>query len=171
MKNKFKFSLMTLLFVFVLVLFDQWTKLLAVRHLSDGDIDVIAGVLQLHYLRNTGAAFSLLENKMGLFYIVTPVLCAIIAYLFFALPKVKKFLSLRIVLIFLFAGAVGNFIDRILYQSVVDFIYVSLINFPVFNVADIYVTCSVFVLFILILFVYDEEDLNAVFHAFKRTKK
>ena len=78
---------------------------------------------------------------------------------------------LRIVLIFLIAGAIGNFIDRVLYQYVIDFIYVSLINFPVFNVADIYVTCSVVVLFLLILFVYSDEDLSVIMDKMKFWKK
>lgn len=61
------------------------------------------------------------------------------------------------------AGAVGNMIDRVFRKYVVDFIYFSLINFPVFNVADIYVTVAAFMLVVLILFFYQEEDLNRVF--------
>ena len=54
-------------------------------------------------------------------------------------------------------------IDRVFRKYVVDFIYFSLINFPVFNVADIYVTVAAFMLVVLILFFYQEEDLNRVF--------
>ena len=54
-------------------------------------------------------------------------------------------------------------IDRVFRKYVVDFIYFSLINFPVFNVADIYVTVAAFMLVVLILFCYQEEDLNRVF--------
>ena len=78
---------------------------------------------------------------------------------------------MHLILIFLIAGAIGNFIDRILYHYVIDFIYFSLINFPVFNVADIYVTCSVFVLFILILFVYSEDELSTILDSLKFWKK
>ena len=63
-------------------------------------------------------------------------------------------------LIFIAAGAAGNLYDRITLKYVRDFIYFSLIDFPVFNVADIYVTCSVFVLAFLIFFYYKEEDLQ-----------
>ena len=75
-------------------------------------------------------------------------------------PSDKKYLPLRIVLIAISAGAAGNLVDRVMLHYVRDFIYFSLIDFPVFNVADIYVTCSVFVLVYLILFYYKEEDLN-----------
>ena len=66
------------------------------------------------------------------------------------------------------SGAVGNMIDRIRYDYVVDFIYLVIINFPIFNVADIYVTVATFLLVILILFVYKEDDLS--FLSFKQNK-
>ena len=58
------------------------------------------------------------------------------------------------------AGAIGNFIDRMMWHYVVDFLYIKAINFPVFNVADCYVTVSVALLIILILFVYKEDDFG-----------
>lgn len=60
--------------------------------------------------------------------------------------------------ILLAAGAIGNFIDRVRFGYVRDFIYFKIINFPVFNVADCYVTVSVIIFIILILFVYKNED-------------
>ena len=63
-------------------------------------------------------------------------------------------------MVFLAAGAAGNFIDRLLRGYVVDFFYFSLIDFPIFNVADIYVTVATACLVILLLFVYKEEDLS-----------
>ncbi|MDD6193637.1 MAG: signal peptidase II [Lachnospiraceae bacterium] len=160
------------IFTCVLVFLDQWSKQLAYVRLAGGrDFVIIPGALELHYLENTGAAFSLLENKMFVFYILTPLLCALMVFLYARLPMDKKFTSLRWVLIFLTAGAIGNFIDRIQYQYVIDFIYVSLIHFPVFNVADIYVTCSVAVLFILILFVYSEEELSVIMEHLKFWKR
>ena len=121
----------------ILVFLDQWTKQLAVSHLMDqGNIILIPGVLQLHYLENTGAAFSIMENKTIFFCIITPILCALMICLFIKLPDKKEYGSLRLILVFLLAGAIGNFIDRISYHYVIDFIYFSLINFPVFNVAD-----------------------------------
>ena len=60
-------------------------------------------------------------------------------------------------MVMLCAGAVGNFIDRAWYHYVIDFIYVELINFPVFNVADIYVTLSVILLVISLFFIYNKD--------------
>lgn len=148
-----------ILIILVLVLLDQLSKQAAVEYLKNSpDLILIPGVLQLHYLENTGAAFSLLEGKMTLFYITTPILAALLAYLYLRTPARKRYLPLLIVYLFLIAGALGNLIDRILYQYVIDFIYFSLINFPVFNVADIYVTCSTVVLFLLILFYFQDMD-------------
>ena len=65
-------------------------------------------------------------------------------------------------------GAIGNMIDRLQHDYVVDFIYIVLINFPIFNVADMYVTFSTVLLIIQILFVYSENDFH--FLSFKKKK-
>ena len=78
------------------------------------------------------------------------------------------YIKLHVALVFITSGAIGNLIDRVRLDYVVDFIYFSLINFPIFNVADIYVTLSTIYLVILLLFVYKESDLE--FLSF-RTKK
>ena len=70
---------------------------------------------------------------------------------------------MRILIVLIGAGAVGNFIDRIRQGYVVDFFYFSLINFPIFNVADIYVTAAAFLLIFLCLFYYKEEDFEQIF--------
>ena len=76
------------------------------------------------------------------------------------MPADKKYNYLFFTIIFLTSGAIGNFIDRIRFAYVRDFIYFELIDFPVFNVADIYVTLSVITLIILIFFVYKDEDFE-----------
>jgi signal peptidase II len=67
-------------------------------------------------------------------------------------------MPMRVCLCFIAAGAVGNFIDRLLFSYVRDFIYFRLIDFPVFNVADIYITCATAILMLLALFYYKEDD-------------
>lgn len=147
----------------VLIVLDQFTKYLAINHLMNkNDIILIPKVLQLHYLENTGAAFSMLEGKQVLFAIMTPILLLALFYLLLRMPKQKKYMPLDYVIVFLIAGAIGNYIDRITNNYVVDFIYFSLIDFPVFNVADIYVTVAVIVLFLLILVFYKDEDLEEI---------
>ena len=153
----------SLLLIIFLIVLDQLTKYLAITHLMNkDDILIIPGVLQLHYLENTGAAFSLLEGKQLLFAIITPILLILLAYLLIRMPQLKKYTLLNYIIIFIIAGAIGNYIDRILNNYVVDFIYFSLINFPVFNVADIYVTCSVIALFVAVIFYYKDEDLEEI---------
>jgi signal peptidase II len=85
-------------------------------------------------------------------------------YIFVRIPSGSYMLPIRVLIPVVTAGAIGNFIDRLMFGYVRDFLYFSLINFPIFNVADIYVTCSVFVLAYLILFHYKEEDLDFLGH-------
>lgn len=161
MSSKKRYYSLFIIYMAALVFFDQITKLIARTTLSAGDIDIIPGVLQLHLLYNTGAAFSILTGKTIVFYVLTPVIAAVIIYFFIRLPFVKKYLPMAFVLTSLVAGAAGNYIDRLVFSKVTDFIYFSIINFPVFNVADIYVTISVIVLLVLILFYYKDEELSA----------
>lgn len=162
-KKKITSFIFALSVVLVLILFDQFTKDLAIAFLMNKeDAVLIPGVLQFHYLENTGAAFSLLQGQQVLFAIITPILILFIIYMLFIMPRTKKFNILNYVLLFLTAGAIGNYIDRIINHYVVDFIYFSLIDFPVFNVADCYVTVSVIVLFILVLFYYKDEDFEEI---------
>lgn len=155
--------------ILLLILFDQWTKILAAKYLRDINAFVlIPGVLELRYLENTGGAFSMMANVsvfQSIMKVLTPliVLCLFVFLAF--IPAKKRFRYLTIDLIFIIAGALGNYVDRLIRQSVIDFIYFSLIDFPIFNVADIYVTCSVIFLFFLILFYLKDEDLEELKNA------
>ena len=80
-------------------------------------------------------------------------------------PASKKFLPLRICAILIVSGAIGNLIDRIRLQYVIDFFYFKLIDFPVFNVADIFVTVSTILLLVLVLFYYKEEDFEQILYS------
>lgn len=145
----------------VLLAVDLFTKSLAVSSLSDGrHIYIIKGVLEFYYIENRGAAFGIFQNGTVILSAISAaaVIALIITYI--RIPGDRKYLPLRLIVIFLCAGAAGNLIDRIMLHYVRDFIYFSLIDFPVFNVADIYVTVSVALLIILILFYYKEEDLQ-----------
>ena len=147
-----------------LILLDLQTKAAAVRALQGKPpIILVNGVLELLYVQNTGAAFSLLENAQWLFILIAVAAVLLISVFLIRLPKTKRYQPLHILLTFISAGAVGNLIDRIQLGYVRDFIYFSIIDFPVFNVADIYVTVSTALLVILVLFYYREED----FHDFR----
>ena len=145
------------IFILLLIL-DRLTKLWASSSLMAGDITVWDGVLKLHYLENRGAAWGMFENAFWLFYLITAVAVVIMAYFYAKIPFMKRYWFLRFLLVLLCAGAVGNFIDRARFSYVIDFIYFECLNFPVFNVADIYVTVSVFLLVISLFFVYNKDE-------------
>ena len=96
---------------------------------------------------NRGAAFGILQNQQWVFiYLLCAVFLIFIIWFYLRLPKQSHYLPLAALGVGIAAGAVGNLIDRIRLNYVVDFFYASCIDFPVFNVADIYVTVSVFLL-------------------------
>ena len=139
---------------------DQWTKYLAVRHLKDqADIPLIPNVLYLHYLENRGAAFGMMQEKQLFFFLIAVLVLGAVAYLIYKMPSDGKYRPLAVCLMMISAGAVGNMIDRVSQGYVVDFLYFKLINFPIFNVADCYVTIGAACLVFLIMFYYKDEDM------------
>lgn len=145
----------------VLTGLDQWTKVLAVKHLKDqADITLIPNVLYLRYLENRGAAFGIFQNQRMFLLLLTSLILAGICYILYKLPEDKKYGYLKILCFLVAAGGIGNLLDRARLNYVVDFIYFSPIDFPIFNVADIYVTVSMVLLFILVMFYYKEEDFD-----------
>ena len=145
---------------FVLLLIDQFTKLWAVKILKPiGSIKIIHNVLEIYYVENRGAAFGIMQNKQWFFLIITLAVLVGLLWISGKIPEEKHFIPLKACLYFVGAGAVGNMIDRVFRKYVVDFIYFSLINFPVFNVADIYVSVGMVILALLIFFYYKDEDL------------
>lgn len=141
-----------------LVILDRITKEWAVAVLKDGqDIILIKNVFQLHYLENRGMAFGMLQNQQIFFYIMTVIIILIALYMLVRTPLNKRYIPILIVIILIISGAFGNLIDRASQQYVVDFLYFSLIDFPIFNVADCYVTVGCFAVILLMLFYKDEE--------------
>ena len=166
---KKRLFLLDLLGLLALIFADQFTKYIAVLHLKDQPaIPIVPDVLELSYLENRGAAFGMLQNQKIFFVFVAAIIVSVIAYVIFKMPKKKKYNALHVLLVLIAAGALGNMIDRLRLKYVVDFISFVLIHFPIFNVADIYVTTATIVLVFLLLFYYKEEDLS--FLSFKQTK-
>ena len=174
MKNKktIQFIGVDCILMVILTLLDQWTKSLVVHHLKDqSDIILIPGVFQLHYLENRGAAFGILQNQRIIFVILTIIYLAAVFWFLHRCPKNGRYTLLHIIASVLTAGALGNFIDRLRLGYVVDFFYFSLINFQIFNVADIYVTVVMVILFILLIFYYKEEDFDLLFSLSSKKEK
>lgn len=168
-KHKIKLLIMDMLLLIILVTVDQFTKYIAVLKLKNQPVfSIIDGVLEFNYLENRGAAFGMLQNQKIFFVFVAVIFLGVIVYVLSRTPEEKKYTGLHILLIMIAGGAIGNMIDRLRLDYVVDFIYIVLINFPIFNVADMYVTFATAILVIQVLFVYKENDFN--FLSFKQKK-
>ena len=168
-KKKNTLLLFDILFLVILVAIDQYTKYIAVQKLKNQPaFSIINGVLEFNYLENRGAAFGMLQNQKVFFVFVAIIFLCVIAYVLVKVPHEKKYNQVHVLLVLIAGGAIGNLIDRLRLDYVVDFIYIVLINFPIFNVADMYVTISTALLIIQVLFVYKENDFN--FLIFKQKK-
>lgn len=148
---------------------DQLTKAAAVKYLMDDYFPFIKNILEFVYTENRGAAFGILQGGKIFFYIVAIIVSIVIIRCIYIMPDSKRMLPLMFSLNFIFAGAWGNIIDRIYRSYVVDFIYFKPINFPVFNVADIYVSLAVVSLMFLLIFYYKEDEIE--FLSFKGKNK
>lgn len=169
-KKKKIFLIVDVILVVLLVALDQFTKYLACEYLQDKPaFKIIDGILELNFLKNSGAAFGMLQNQKVFFILVAVLILIIIAYVLFRMPDDRKYNVMHFLLVLIASGAAGNMIDRVRQDYVVDFIYFVIINFPIFNVADIYVTVSTFLFVVLFLFYYNENDFS--FLSFKQQKK
>jgi signal peptidase II len=151
---------------------DQYTKQLAVQSLKNQPAFIIVdGVLEFNYLENVGAAFGMLPNQKFFFVFVALIFLCVIGFVLTRMPEKKRYIVLHVLLTMIAGGAVGNMVDRLRLTYVVDFIYVPVVKFfgqpfPIFNVADMFLTVPTFILIILILFVYKEDDF--AFLSFKQ---
>ena len=132
---------MIFLIAAVLVALDQLTKVLAVSFLKGQPSFVLwEGVFQLTYVTNKGAAFSILQNHRWVFIVVSLLAMAVLTWML--ARKMFHGGLLLTSLCLILAGGVGNLIDRIALGYVVDFFDFCLINFAIFNVADVFISCG-----------------------------
>lgn len=140
-----KLSIFTLIFIIC----DQLIKILITNNLYPYEyIDVIKNFITITHVHNTGAAFSILSNNVPLLIGIS--LIALLLIYYYILKKIP-FTKLNILIYsLLLGGIIGNLIDRIIHGYVIDYISVKIFNynFPVFNLADIGIVISVFLLFI-----------------------
>lgn len=161
MKNKLWFFIG----IFLLAA-DQITKYLAARFLSE-PVVIWDGVLELRYHENTGMAFSMMRGATAVLVLLTVLVMAAAVWLYGILRQNSRWETLNHILILFLAGGIGNLIDRIAHGYVVDFVYIRLIDFPIFNLADNYVTFAMAWLIWLMLFRYREEDLQELLEEVK----
>ncbi|MCI8407646.1 MAG: signal peptidase II [Lachnospiraceae bacterium] len=143
-----------------LVIIDQVTKYIAKLYLEGQDaFSVFPNIFEFCYLEggNTGAAFGLFRGNTFLLSIISLVVFLVIVGCFWHISKKPQNKWLSFCLVFMAAGAFGNWIDRFFRGYVIDFLYFKLIDFPIFNVADCYVTISAIILIVLVAFSKEEE--------------
>ncbi len=148
----------------LLVAVDQFSKRMIMENIPlTGDITVIEHVFKIVFVRNTGAAWGIFKDLTLPLAVFSCLVMAFVIFFFLRLSwRVKKQRPLMVICVLVTAGAFGNLIDRLFLHYVVDFLYIELINFPVFNIADCYITLPMIVLAFLFIFYYKDEDLSEI---------
>lgn len=146
---------MTYLIIISIVLLDQISKYLAVRNIViNGNYKFFNGLLEFKFVKNYGAAFGILQERKWLFIVITIIVISVLMVYLIKYSAEIHMLN-KIAISILIGGAIGNFIDRIRLGYVIDFIQVDIIksiNFPVFNIADIFIVIGTALLMIIIIF-------------------
>lgn len=151
-----------IIFISILIGVDQFTKYIALEKLKPlGSISVIDNIFSFTFVENRGAAFGIFQGRTTILSIVTVVIIICIIYFYIKLPKGIVYNWVKFSLILIISGAIGNLIDRISQGYVIDFFHATFINFPVFNMADIYVVIGAILMTVLIIFfVKDEKEVK-----------
>lgn len=167
MKERMKHLILFILIVGI----DQVVKFWVRSTLMNQDpLIIIPNVLSLQYHENTGAVWGIMSGKVQFLSIFTLIIMLLIGYLYFRIPQTKRLKALRVIAVLILGGAVGNLIDRFILGHVVDYIYFEIIDFPLFNIADSFLTVSCFLLLILAIFYYKDEDFAFLDQLFRKKK-
>ena len=140
------------LFAVGIVAADQFTKFITVANIPlYGHVDFLPGFLSFTYVRNTGAAFSAFRGMQWLFALIFLVLTVAILYEYFKKPLPFSKLD-RWCIAAIYGGGLGNMIDRVRFGYVVDMIQTEFMEFPIFNVADCFITCGCILMMVSLIF-------------------
>lgn len=159
MRERLKKMYIGIIIILGLIGVDQITKFVARKYLlPKGSVTIIKNFFNFTYVENRGGAWGSLSGKYWFFIIITIIALGVLTYLFkdFDLVNNKVY---SIGLCFLVAGTLGNFIDRVVFKYVTDFLDFNFFgyDFPVFNVADMCLTCGVILMVIKVLFLSKAE--------------
>lgn len=158
------FYLLSFLSCVLLIFWDQITKLWTVDYFKfEGPYkSIIDGFFQLTFLKNDGAAWGILKGGRIFFIIVTVVVVLVLIAYYFKIKKSEKSWVIKISIIMIVAGAVGNLIDRFRLGYVIDMLHFIFkdYSFPVFNFADIYVVVGTALFIIYVIFLSDEDGFD-----------
>ena len=149
---------MTAYIVFIIIglILDRLSKSYVINNFIENPYQ--GKLLNFTYLENRGAAFGILQDSRLFFIILTLVIVAALVYYFVKNYK-KNHKILNIALAMIISGAIGNFYDRLFQGYVVDFIEFAFVKFPVFNIADIFVTLGSFLMIIYLIFFEESENI------------
>ncbi|MBN2898912.1 MAG: signal peptidase II [Clostridia bacterium] len=140
--------------IVIMVALDRWSKIWAQDVLTKVDtIPVIQNVFHMTYVENRGAAFSILNGRVGFLILFTGLVLVVLFFLLFLGVKKEESKVLLMALTAIIGGAIGNIYDRAILGYVVDYFDFRLINFAVFNVADVFVVCGSILLGIYLIFI------------------
>ena len=143
----------------MLILLDQLSKQWIVNHIPLNAIrKCVPGIFSLTYLRNYGAAFSILQNQQWFFTVITLAVGGAACYYF--IKNINGNFWFLFGLLLIISGGIGNFIDRLRLGYVIDMVHLDFMNFAIFNVADSYLTVGVMILFIALW----KEEENGINH-------
>nr|WP_205395769.1 signal peptidase II [Streptococcus lutetiensis] len=143
----------------ILILLDQLSKQWIVNHIPLNAIrKCVSGIFSLTYLRNYGAAFSILQNQQWFFTVIT--LAVVGAACYYFIKNINGNFWFLFGLLLIISGGIGNFIDRLRLGYVVDMVHLDFMDFAIFNVADSYLTVGVVILFIALW----KEEENGINH-------
>ncbi|HEQ1040296.1 TPA: signal peptidase II [Streptococcus pyogenes] len=138
----------------LLVALDQLSKFWIVSHIALGEVKpFIPGIVSLTYLKNNGAAFSILQDQQWFFVVITVLVIGYAIYYLATHPHLNIWKQLALLLII--SGGIGNFIDRLRLAYVIDMVHLDFVDFAIFNVADSYLTVGVI---LLVICLWKEED-------------
>ena len=154
-------NLLPIIAVVILILLDQGTKLWALASLNPiHNMTLVEGFMDLTFVENRGVAFGMFSGQRWFILLLTGIIAVGLIWFYVTMPKKKEYFPLRVSLVMVLSGAIGNIIDRLFRGYVVDFFEFTFFEWPVFNVADIYVVVGVILLALMIVFVVKDEDLE-----------
>ena len=152
-------NILPIIAVVILILLDQGTKFWALASLKPiHNMTLVEGFMDLTFVENRGVAFGMFSGQRWFILLLTGVIAAGLIWFYMTMPKKKEYLPLRVSLVLVLAGAVGNIIDRLFRGYVVDFFEFTFFEWPVFNVADMCIVCGAILGAVYYLWLYEKYD-------------
>lgn len=168
-RKSIKIYIIPIIIIGLMTAFDQLTKFMITSSYELYESrPVIKNILSFTYIQNRGMAWGMLQGKRIIFVALTIIILFLCFGIYSNIADKAKYRLLRANMIILISGALGNMLDRIKLGYVIDFFEVKFIDFPVFNVADIYVVVSMIMIFILIMFKYSNEEFDEIIGIVKK---